>query len=62
MTLSRWQDDIHVLGSARVSTNMSQPSERDRARRFVASQAEDAGDCAELLDALGLAPVGGEWT
>ena len=60
MTLSRWQDDIHVLGSARVSTNMSQPSERDRARVKVATDATDAADCAELLDMLG--PVGGEWT
>lgn len=30
----------------------------ERARRFVASAALDAGDCALLLEALGLVPAG----
>lgn len=30
----------------------------ERARRFVASVALDAGDCALLLEALGLVPEG----
>jgi hypothetical protein len=32
------------------------PDEKHRAARYVASQADDAADCRQLLDALGLLP------
>jgi hypothetical protein len=32
------------------------PEEKEAAARYVASVAEDAADCRELLDALGLLP------
>ncbi|CAM2982989.1 hypothetical protein SAXI111661_11885 [Saccharomonospora xinjiangensis] len=40
-------------------TEEPDPEQRRRAVRAVASAALDAEDCAELLDALGLAPEEG---
>ncbi|NIJ14687.1 hypothetical protein FHU38_005088 [Saccharomonospora amisosensis] len=40
-------------------TEEPDPEQRRRAVRAVASAAADAEDCAELLDALGLAPEEG---
>lgn len=42
------------LGSSRPSKWTDQPDVRRRARLFVAANAVDAEDCAELLSILGL--------
>jgi hypothetical protein len=62
MSLSRWQDDIHALGSVRVSTTRTAHDTRMKACRFIVTNTEDVQDRLLILDALGLAPVEGEWT
>jgi hypothetical protein len=57
---STWTDKTSLRQT--VSVVNTTPEQKDRARRFTATQAKDAEDCALLLSALGLGPVGGEWT
>ena len=56
--------DLHDRAYGHVGMRANRPNEitpeeRRRAVRHVASQAEDAGDCAALLAALGLTAAEG---
>lgn len=56
-------DELHARGRAYVGMGLPPTSDTDarrRAVRWIASEARDAGDCALLLDALGLIPQEGK--
>jgi hypothetical protein len=56
-------DELHTRGRAYVGMGLPPVNEaeaRHRAVRWIASEARDAGDCALLLDALGLTPQEGK--
>lgn len=61
--------DVNAFGSTAPTQNPRpalpyteepDPEQRRRAARVVASAATDVQDCADLLDALGLAPAEGK--
>lgn len=50
-----------VLGGARLGKQLNTDQERDRAARYVASNAASVDDCRDLLEALGLLDSGARW-
>jgi hypothetical protein len=51
--VSEWSDLPHY---ERLALSANSHDEQQRAARYTASQAADADDCRQLLDALGLLP------
>ena len=50
------QRDCTMLGTPEYKVEQPSDTDRRRAARAVAQRADDAGDCAMLLDMLGLDP------